>query len=119
MNYCGSNGDCVIISNDEYACICKEGYFGQNCEFGPCDSTICENGEKLQIASDCICLCNPGYSGPNCELTPCDPVNPCLNNGQCEIEGSSYTCTCPDGFSGDNCELTPCILLQRVIGVIN
>ena len=32
--------------------------------------------------------------------------NPCLNNGQCSIIGTSYRCTCPTGYGGSQCQIT-------------
>ena len=39
------------------------------------------------------------------DINECFPINPCLNNGECQNIRGSYTCACPPGFTGNNCEL--------------
>ena len=85
-----------------------EGYFGQNCEFGPCDSLTCMNGGlEVQNGPLCSCFCPNGFSGAFCEVTPCDP-DPCQNSGTCSISGENFSCACEEGYSGPTCEETPC-----------
>ncbi|XP_055958614.1 uncharacterized protein LOC126808776 isoform X1 [Patella vulgata] len=42
-------------------------------------------------------------------VTAQDPCfnNPCLNNGSCMREGSTYTCSCMMDYTGKNCEILP------------
>ena len=61
-----------------------------------------------------VCLCTPNYTGINCatprnsttvvttSVNPC-ASNPCLNNGFCNLLGSTYTCICLQGFIQPNC----------------
>lgn len=39
------------------------------------------------------------------DVNECFPINPCLNNGECQNLQGSYSCICPPGFTGTNCEL--------------
>ena len=38
-----------------------------------------------------------------CLVTPCT-INPCLNQGQCQMSGNTFQCICDLGFSGVTCE---------------
>ncbi|CAD5110730.1 DgyrCDS100 [Dimorphilus gyrociliatus] len=38
------------------------------------------------------------------ELNPCS-INPCINDGQCQVDGSDFNCTCTENYYGDRCEL--------------
>ena len=46
-------------------------------------------------------------SGHTCDFTPCS-TKPCLNGGECTLQGDTYKCNCPPGYFGVNCENTPC-----------
>ena len=35
--------------------------------------------------------------------TPCYPT-PCLNGGNCKVDGDNTKCDCQAGFEGDHCE---------------
>ena len=74
VDVCGDNEFCQILTDLNYACLCNNGYFGDHCEFGPCDAVNCLNGgvETLNGVS-CFCQCPASYSGASCEDTPCDP----------------------------------------------
>ncbi len=37
------------------------------------------------------------------ERNPCLP-NPCHNDGQCTVSGSSFDCSCTIGWKGERCE---------------
>jgi hypothetical protein len=103
-------------SNNSGYCICLNGYFGINCEYGPfCNnSNECSgNGRCSIIKSDIgeyiqTCVCNPGFFGQNCEQSACLP-NICENGGTCAMAAvmtgqTSYYCKCPHGFFGRNCQ---------------
>lgn len=36
-------------------------------------------------------------------VNPCSSL-PCLNGGDCNLEGDEFSCTCAPGFAGDFCE---------------
>ncbi|GBM89502.1 Neurogenic locus Notch protein [Araneus ventricosus] len=42
-----------------------------------------------------------------CEKDPCTS-SPCLNKGNCTVNGNSFKCACQVPFSGDRCEKDPC-----------
>jgi hypothetical protein len=68
----------------------------------PADAT-CGNNGTIHVD----CTCNEGFEGDGTEclnVDDCDP-NPCLNDGACQDEVSSYSCTCADGFEGDLCDI--------------
>jgi hypothetical protein len=56
------------------------------------------------------CKCTTGYYGPQCSFFNTDPCSgsPCLNNGVCTVNYSSYpnyyTCSCINGYTGTNCQ---------------
>ena len=109
VDVCGDNEFCQILTDLKYACLCNNGYFGDHCEFGPCDAVNCLNGgvETLNGVS-CFCQCPARYSSASCENTTCDPNHQCLNGGTCVVQGSGFSCDCGDGFTGQFCEITPC-----------
>ncbi len=98
-------------------CVCKVGYFGENCQFGPlCNSTSpCSGNGYCSVHQDTLtgdmvekCVCESGYFGRNCSLNPCSNVT-CQNGGNCSsviIPGGSfsYFCKCPITHFGKNCQ---------------
>ena len=36
-------------------------------------------------------------------MNPCSS-EPCLNGGDCNLEGDEFSCACAPGFTGDFCE---------------
>lgn len=44
-------------------------------------------------------------TGQNCEqyINPCDEA-PCINNGSCTPDGSTFRCVCTIGFEGETCD---------------
>lgn len=116
LNPCLNQGECVPLYEQEhkYACSCKPGFYGKNCEFanvGCVNGQECENGGSChynQLTQAPYCKCQPGYVGFNCEsyIGGC-LNNKCYNGGSCipsKPSPSQYYCVCPAGYSGYNCE---------------
>ncbi|EDV19583.1 uncharacterized protein TRIADDRAFT_61951 [Trichoplax adhaerens] len=62
------NGKC-ISGPTGYACQCKAGYYGRNCESTKCPRNFCFNGGKCVTSrSGYHCRCSTGYIGKNCEI---------------------------------------------------
>ncbi len=102
-----------------YACECKGGYKGVNCEeiFNPCELKPCKHNTKCidLMNGDYKCDCDrSGYIGRNCDIDVNDCISSqCTNNSTC-IDGiNSYKCQCKFGYTGQFCEipLNPCISL--------
>eukprot|EP00579_Thalassiosira_antarctica_P008639 CAMPEP_0201884720 /NCGR_PEP_ID=MMETSP0902-20130614/17514_1 /ASSEMBLY_ACC=CAM_ASM_000551 /TAXON_ID=420261 /ORGANISM="Thalassiosira antarctica, Strain CCMP982" /LENGTH=481 /DNA_ID=CAMNT_0048413727 /DNA_START=245 /DNA_END=1690 /DNA_ORIENTATION=+ len=120
--------NCDLSEEDEYQCICSEGYSGPSCEDEATEeenldvahhntskqscSLECKNG------SECIsegsgdsdfyyehCKCTPPYWGKYCEQSITCELD-CLNGGYCAnspgIEGGQW-CTCPE-YEGRHCQ---------------
>ena len=60
------NGTCIFPGK----CVCKQGYYGSNCELGTCNGIpgsspeVC-NGNGT-CTSDNVCVCNHNHTGSNC-----------------------------------------------------
>ncbi len=98
------------------SCVCKPGYYGENCQDGP----LCNNTNDCSGRGECAiqklangtfvqkCFCNNGYFGNDCSIQPC-AVNPCLNGGTCvavSIPDGSYSlyCRCLYSHFGNICQ---------------
>ena len=88
--------------------ICRQNWSGTNCltyQFLGLLNTQCPNAVLLTGCSNggtCFngtCCCPPGFGGTICDVVISNPcaVNPCLNGGQCNVDGNSYKCICPTG----------------------
>ena len=126
---CFNGGTCTDKPWD-YACTCKPGYTGKNCEIDidECYSDPCRNNaECLDEINGYRCICNPGYAGVNCEtdLDEC-ASKPCLNGGSCTDKPNGYKCRCVTGFTGQNCQINiddcrvgPCMNNAQCVDGIN
>eukprot|EP00794_Sanderia_malayensis_P020295 gene20295-22282_t len=115
---CVNSLSCSDLVND-YACHCKPGWKGKNCNEDIVDCQgQCEHGAQCQdLENDYRCVCPVGFSGRNCQINVNDcQSNPCMNNGVCLDKVSAYQCVCQTGFYGnrcqyhtDECQPNPCI----------
>ena len=119
---CRNRGRCKDNPNGTYICSCRDGYYGDRCQFthcGRCDHGRCLAEETEDDQGNFIpqfrCYCRPGFSGKSCD----EDVNECLHqscgNGTCVNLPGTYRCDCPTGFEGTHCEheidectLSPC-----------
>ena len=40
---------------------------------------------------------------------------PCLNNGTCAVNNSTFTCSCSDGYYGAQCEGYYLVYMQKLV----
>lgn len=55
----------------------------------------------LFVSADASLMFSSSNGDP--ERNPCLP-NPCHNDGQCTVSGTSFECSCPIGWKGERCE---------------
>jgi len=115
-------GTCFInpIASDIWEtdahCVCKQGYYGNNCQDGPlCNDTSECNGRGQcgvhQLTNGTHverCVCDSGYFGDDCLIDPCFNVA-CDNGGTCSgvsiPDGTfSWYCKCPTTHFGNKCQ---------------
>ncbi|KAK9511458.1 hypothetical protein O3M35_000110 [Rhynocoris fuscipes] len=109
---CHNNAECQDVvnpkTNDNFTCICQEGFQGVYCESAFCEITPCLNrGVCVSTAKNPVCDCAAGYTGRICE-TDVDECasSPCKHNALCQDEIASFTCDCSGtGFTGDTCDM--------------
>jgi Golgi apparatus protein 1 len=117
---CFSGGSCVTTDDDNYSCICRAGFAGDNCELNinDCDVNPCFNsGTCIDEVNSFRCLCVPGFVGDLCQENVDDCLTkPCANGGTCLDLVNDYKCTCAAGYVGkdcsiniDECEPNPCL----------
>ncbi|KAI3420146.1 hypothetical protein GPALN_003468 [Globodera pallida] len=96
--------------NGSYACICDDGWNGQNCsnDVDECSDglTRCFNGKCVNSMGSYKCECDFGYTGEMCSsmISYCAD-EPCQNGGICYDYLGRFDCWCKLGFSGQNCEI--------------
>ena len=125
---CGKNAECYRVQNQrtDHLCLCKSGYFGENCSHsdakcgnGYCSSNaVCLSQNKGLMNGDewPLCVCPLDRIGQRCELSleKCSE-NPCQNSGRCSpsLQPNEYSCQCTEEYQGKSCEKTkPSIHLQ-------
>eukprot|EP01043_Picozoa_sp_COSAG02_P054230 COSAG02_NODE_6108_length_3792_cov_1.557271_3_plen_608_part_01 len=104
-NDCGS-GHCDQTTNPNApACVCDNGFIGQDCSKPLCASPCSSQG----VCKDAECLCNLAYTGEVCDIALC-PYN-CWSHGTCE--GGS--CICTAGYTGADCRYSTHASGQRFL----
>ncbi|XP_067678282.1 uncharacterized protein [Haliotis asinina] len=121
VHECSYLGNCMANFNySEYRCHCFEGFFGNECQYGPyCDpdkgTNMCENGGRCRYFYGSLvntCECPPGYEGSKCHLKTDRPFNEavtmpedCENLGCSQLceqsQDGSFYCSCVEGFKLD------------------
>jgi hypothetical protein len=115
---CSSNGICDA---DSGVCICKGGYYGDDCA-SSCARSMVNNTNLTTTSSSSgnnsylpcsgqgscagnTCNCFTGFFGEACEYEcPGGAQNPCNGRGECSVFG---VCTCDGSAYGTSCDL-PC-----------
>lgn len=76
VSYCASkpcqNEATCVEQRDGYACSCKNGYEGLQCQYltNMCNYKKCHNGgECKSLVGSMKCVCAPGYSGTQCDTS--------------------------------------------------
>eukprot|EP00301_Raphidiophrys_heterophryoidea_P000930 c10462_g1_i1.p1 GENE.c10462_g1_i1~~c10462_g1_i1.p1 ORF type:complete len:927 (-),score=180.30 c10462_g1_i1:83-2830(-) len=100
-NDCNDNGIC-----HRGRCICRQGYFGDDCALKYCPFNCSMHGSCNYAVGECTC--DKGWKGLDCSEVEC--ANDCHNRGECMLfGGTSRICLCEDGFTGPDCgEEVPC-----------
>lgn len=102
------NGATCTNSHGSYACICVNGWTGDDCSdnIDDCVDAACFNGATcIDGVGSFSCRCTPGKTGLLCHLDDACTSNPCHADAICEtspIDGS-FTCSCAQGYKGPNC----------------
>lgn len=102
------NGATCTNSHGSYACICVNGWNGDDCSenIDDCVDAACFNGATcIDGVGSFSCRCTPGKTGLLCHLDDACTSNPCHADAICEtspIDGS-FTCSCAQGYKGPNC----------------
>jgi syndecan 4 len=91
----------------EGACICNEGYVGDDCSMIDCKFNC--SSTEYEVYGYCVhkypisqCVCNESLKrgGDYCEKLFC--LNNCALNGECLEDGS---CVCDNLYSGKDCSV--------------
>jgi len=113
---CSINPLANNIWTTEAFCVCKPGFYGNECQYGPLcnDTNECSGKGKCgvhQLTNGTFvekCVCDSGYFGDDCSNNPCLNVT-CDNNGTCSSvsipDGTfSFYCKCPTSHFGNKCQ---------------
>ncbi|KRZ15387.1 Neurogenic locus notch -like protein 1 [Trichinella zimbabwensis] len=107
-NFCNNGGQCIVLPDATYRCVCPKGFAGSTCEsdIDECLRDICEHGKCTNLFGDYHCACDAGFAGKNCDQVQhsCSQLL-CNNNGNCVETATNYRCSCFPGFTGVRCEV--------------
>jgi hypothetical protein len=129
---CHNNGTCLTLNDNQYTCLCPNGYAGQACEVpDPCRAGLntCKNGGNCTSAYNAPsntfsykCSCAENFYGKNCTLSnPCTTgALSCVNGGTCQASFNTTSqlwnpkCKCTGVWGGQFCEVVdPCLAGQN------
>merc|ERR1711871_1777026 len=117
---CWNNG--VRAANG--TCMCKEGFFGEACEWLACpknpDVVVSQTGPSGNQPAQCSgqgvcdgyigkCRCDKSWHGKACGMKRCE--HGCGGHGRC----GNGTCICDSGWRGDFCDIPTCKRDQRSV----
>nr|CAD7398371.1 unnamed protein product [Timema cristinae] len=110
---CQNNGSCRNLEG-MFECVCPDEFVGRQCEtykVVTCENFPCRNGSTCvdvkneETKDNFTCTCAFGFQGPYCSIPYCaENVEPCLNEGVCNVSGVSPFCQCLPGYEGRRCE---------------
>jgi len=101
---CNGHGKCVLYGQ-KAGCLCTEGYYGENCDFGCGDCNgVCKVDYDKKTA---FCECKRGYRGKHCQLK-C-PALTCNGHGTCN---ENATCECTDPYKAPSCNCTDALCVN-------
>ena len=94
--------------------IINANYDISGCVTNCSNNGLCKLQTKIQQYS---CECNGGFSGKSCQIdsNPCSQ-SPCLNNGVCTSNSTTFSCACKTSYSGNNCEIEENICANHTCG---
>merc|ERR1711968_246076 len=110
---CWNNGVCAANGT----CMCKEGFFGEACEWLACpknpDVVVSQMGPSGNQPAQCSghgvcdgyigkCRCDKSWHGKACGMKRCE--HGCGGHGRC----GNGTCICDSGWRGDFCDIPTC-----------
>lgn len=98
LNHCSGKGTC----EEGGACLCRNGFSGEDCTFKECPNNCGDHGVCRQPEG--VCQCFPGFVGTACEDDECP--GQCNGNGLCD----GGCCVCNQGYTGVDCSLKSCPL---------
>ncbi|XP_070553423.1 delta-like protein 4 [Ptychodera flava] len=120
---CQNGATCIDSLNSGYHCICKPGYYANDCSltYDPCADVTCYNEGLCQVRDRTYtpyCECLAHKYGTSCEFSQClEADNHCQHDGVCRTHKPSgqHVCLCRQGFFGESCQcsyqtcdLVPC-----------
>eukprot|EP00299_Pterocystis_sp_00344_P020055 c9882_g2_i1.p1 GENE.c9882_g2_i1~~c9882_g2_i1.p1 ORF type:complete len:919 (-),score=236.56 c9882_g2_i1:55-2811(-) len=100
-NDCNDNGIC-----HRGRCICRQGYFSDDCSLKYCPSNCSTHGTCDFSVGECTC--EEGWKGAACADVECP--NDCSGVGECMLFGGvNRICLCEEGYTGEDCsQEVPC-----------
>eukprot|EP01080_Neovahlkampfia_damariscottae_P000472 gene472-6883_t len=115
--FCDNHGDCKTVGDILDHCVCKGGYFGEQCSLFTCGSPSCN--ERGTCIAPNSCICETGYGGNVCQYPNCYGIlsneTASCNTGTCT---SPDSCNCPLTYAGEKCQYPRCFGIASNVGTV-